>query len=830
MASGKELKFQFVLDESSFRRVTSALDQMLSKTQQLAKSLSGIQLGGAGGILSGGTVGRPGSTQSTLGGSANSVNRVSTTSIGSAILKDADAFAKLAASSKTAMGAMTEALRRGVKDQENELQRIDRIIGKINNKYNTMNNSQAATAQNRLLRLQAARNTAQGNLNQLNNLMPGQPPPLPGQAPAAPWQMPFAGAAHAYAGMIPLNQLNNLMPGQPPLPGQAPAAPWQMPFAGAARAYAGMIPPQIRAAMTNPDAGLAGVGLWGLGAIAKTVWNAPRVQSQFNAQQAALQGGDLLSAYHGDFRNQYAMATIRSDPNMMRDYNDLGSNWRHAVYGVGGVLGGIWNRDTTQIGNAISGKYGSDRVLQDRQEMIANQRKSDPLLEQVLGDFKSGARGNMALMRSLGWGGAKEDGSGMLMRAKLEAAMGGRYTAEEYAGAKQGVEAVSTRHASNFLAGKALDLQSGGIANAAGIIGQMARFGTGVGANFANALGVAGAATDPLVASAMGSFTGGYLNNLGTGNLNGLGLMGTVGFGVGGDQQRLIAEQNIKGIGAMDSIMNGSTSGYQRGRNIMEAYAAMPDANIYSADYASKMGFGQLAEIMGGGDVSATAKAMGLTREGAIATGKGKMQSIIEGYVNDPASAGTSMGRLAQALQTSGMDANSWFKKNKNNLSQFGFKNAEDAAGALSGMLLGSGEVGDEASAMGAARDIFGLGSSASTKGKQVGDVASGSMEAKDLKAQADLYLDVVKSKLIPASAQWNEEITKMTFVIKKNMELLENKGMSPELADRWRQALAEGAGNEADFHKKLQELEKKDDISPEKKAAINRPVHFGPK
>ena len=143
MASKKELKFQFDLDENSFNRVKSALDQMIQKTQQLQKAMSGIGQGGGGsGLLSGGNTGRaPSGAQQVAGGGAH---KAQTSSIGSAILKDVDAFQKLAKSGSTAMGAMTEAVRKAVRDQSNELNRIDGIIGRINSKYDTMNDKQAA--------------------------------------------------------------------------------------------------------------------------------------------------------------------------------------------------------------------------------------------------------------------------------------------------------------------------------------------------------------------------------------------------------------------------------------------------------------------------------------------------------------------------------------------------------------------------------------------------------------------------------------------------------------------------------------------------------------
>lgn len=177
MANAKELKFQFVLDDQSFQRVKRALGELTTEAQKFAKAMQGA--GGGNSLFSGGTVG----SKLTSAQSQNQSRVQQKTNIGSAILGDVEAFQKLAKSGKEGMAAMTDAVRKGVREQMAEIDRLENKLARLHTRLQKDPRAAYEGAfrdrlQAQMLIRQGQLNTANERLGDLRNLQGGlQPPP-----------------------------------------------------------------------------------------------------------------------------------------------------------------------------------------------------------------------------------------------------------------------------------------------------------------------------------------------------------------------------------------------------------------------------------------------------------------------------------------------------------------------------------------------------------------------------------------------------------------------------------------------------------------------------
>jgi hypothetical protein len=131
MSADKSIKFQFALDENSFNRVKTAMDTLIRQAQTLANTLKSIQLPGAG---QGGSA--PSGGTGMLGGGG--VGAKPQTQLGKVVMDNAGAFQNMAAMGGTAIKGLTAALKQGVREQEQEIQRLNRAMNALGNAYNKL--------------------------------------------------------------------------------------------------------------------------------------------------------------------------------------------------------------------------------------------------------------------------------------------------------------------------------------------------------------------------------------------------------------------------------------------------------------------------------------------------------------------------------------------------------------------------------------------------------------------------------------------------------------------------------------------------------------------
>jgi hypothetical protein len=505
--------------------------------------------------------------------------------------------------------------------------------------------------------------------------------------------------------------------------------------------------------------GLGAVGAWGVGAISNELMNNYSRQAQYGAYRGQMFAPEIQASYAGDFRNTMALQEIFRDRDKRGDYLDADTGWRRFGYGVKGFFGGLKGMDIHQMGMAFSGQYGSDQTIKDRQNLVQAERQADPLREIVLGEIVQGAMSRMGAMRALGVGDVTStnklrDGQRVSAHfTRLERSLTNMgFGTGDAASALQGVEAGGTRRAFwSGLMGPILQAQAGGMHGAAGFGGIMSRFGPGVGSGFVEAARSMGGMSDVAVANTLAQAVAQQAGGTNVSGISGLGMLGTMGFGVGtGPQSRMIAEQNISGFGALQGLLAGRPDMYQQARNLQVAIGAAPGTGIYAQDYLSnKMSAGQMADIMAGaGDLSPIAKSLGVTRSMVEKQFSGTTRSTLERIINDPNMAGSSMAKTMQSMMGSGMDPRSWFRSKPH---------GDSTIADYGAFLMMSGQATDESQAMGMARQIFGFGTKASARGRKIGDVAGASLEKEAAETQAkqmDEKVNMLESEAGKLTAQ----------------------------------------------------------------------------
>jgi len=698
MAEGKEIKFRFVVDEQSAQRVNKVLDEIIKKAQDLGKTLQNV--GGGGGILGGGAVGgRAPSPQSTIARAGSTTQKVSFATL---LGQNAEVFKKAANDGTQAMKAMSDALTRGITGQQREVYKLQQSLDALTGTYNRLGGAASGALgeklQNKIIQVQGRVQAARGELQKLQSMQP----PGPELMPEIPW--PGREPKGKWAAFKETMTKQREVPGLKGMMGKGT-------MMGDILGGMGITPSMLG------SLGLAAVGAWG----AKNIYNQLSREHTFFNESEARRGRVLANQVNpilaGDYRNEVARQTIMADPELRKDYMTTGSGWQRFTASAGAFLKG----DFTE---ALSGRAANNAVNLARQRFIENQRASDPFREAYLGQLQD-YQSTLGQLRAVG-GGVRRGESGFSALTRIKAAYPG-FDIGEIAGAQQGIEATGTRAAGYQLRGAVLQAQAGGMRGAASYAGTMSQFGRGV--DFLNAARVMGAETDPLIADRLAQFTAQQAAQQGTMGISGLGAMGMLSMDVGkGPTAALTAEQNVRGFGALQNLVSGNIDPYQQARNLQIAMSNAPDSGVYTQDYlANKLNLTQMADVMSGtGNLSPIAKSLGITKNMVGQQFSGVVESAMERIINDPMMANTSMAKTMSAIQESGMDPRSWFKAQKG---KKGFKK-EQAVSDFGAYLLMSGMAPDEASAMGEARDIFGMGRAAATKGKRrIGDVAGATPE-----------------------------------------------------------------------------------------------------
>lgn len=667
MAQGKDLKFQFVLDDQSFARVKRAIGELTTEAQKFAKAMQG------GGLFGGANVGKPPSavqTQGRVGGPFGS----SKSSLGQAILGDVDAFNKLAKSGTQGMAAMTDAVRRGIREQMQEIDKLNSKMAQLHSRF--QKDPRAAYEGAFRTNLQTQMLTRQGQL---------------------------AGANSNLA------QLQSLQSGLTP---------------GAGGGAGGMLSP------TGPAASLASIAKAGgviVGSIVAGVNESmagTRSYSTAEASRSQLINSEIRRLRTGDVTGMMALRTMMRDPDRAKDFRDqggTGAKFEAGFAGVGGAMRNVASRATfglipgaggggdQAILDPLSDASRNTGMMQNAMQQAREFENSTAFLNKkiALENFYSNFATRKSVGRILGTGlsvdpktGRPMDSFGNLDSKMTEAG----YDASSYASSV----AQARGMAGNKFAGKnAFAIMA---ANAAGyggygdMIAGAARSGRPDAGRMALGGGIDLTAGIELGRGVIGS---GFDVR---GTTGGLGLLGAAQGGMGftgGTGDFNLVQQALAGMGLGGKVTGGGLDAYQSGRNIINAVSANPSGTTYAQDYLGNgMSLKQLMDAATG-DMTQTGKSLGLTAGMARKQLSGSMTSLLDRFVDQGGS--DPMSKAIRSFRQSGVGIEDYLRGNKG---------AAGDIGSFFGLMSGEGEE----AGIGLAKLLGGFG----TKGKMRGGPAGG--------------------------------------------------------------------------------------------------------
>jgi hypothetical protein len=660
MAQGKELKFQFVLDDQSFQRVKRALGELQTEAQKLAKTLQ--QAGG--GLFGGANVGKgvP-SAQQTQGRSAGGIANVNMggTGLSGAILKDVNAFKALAKTGTDTMKAMQDAAASSLRAQIQSVEQLDRKIKLLQDRYSGLK-TEAQKANSAQAMMQLSSQRAQGmesvqSLHDLNYQM--QNPAFGATFPASP---NFGGGKSLFA------------------------------TAKSAMGAAGPIAAAITAGIA---AGVKG---------ASTIYSVGSNVTEANSTNIAARG-NLLSPMLSKTRN----ADI-SDQLKLRYIATLGDTEKAKLFArLGGDRQGADDLQSTlgmlkgDIASATT--LATDNRKMERMREIIQVAGEDTRYTEGLGrayDFAESSRAErVSASRIRGSGYYKQKVGGALTltdpitgKALVRDTFTERTAALHERGYSNADADAATVQARNLAGVRFASRHSDAImaANAVGyggyapLLAAAERSGGGSAAAAMLALGgkIATAAGLALGQGVLGSGFDVRGTTSGIGILNAAQGPGfSFGGGVGDFNQ---VQQLLAGVGLGSSVVGGSLDTYQAGRNIINAIGLNPNGSTYAQDYlGAGMDFKQMTDAARG-NLTKTASALGITPEMARKQLSGSLSSVMERFVDQ--NSDDPMSRAIRGYRESGLSVDKYLTK----LYKSGKGGEADAIGSFFGLASGQGE------------------------------------------------------------------------------------------------------------------------------------------
>jgi hypothetical protein len=657
----KVLKFQAVLDEPSFARVKRALGELNTEASKLAKTLQG-----AGGFFGGANIGKPPSAVQTQGrGGAGVSGGKSNFSVGQAILGDVEAFRKLAQSGKTGMTAMTDAVRKGVRDQMQEIEKLDRKMATLQSRFNAAHASglpddvigpRIRNIQMQMLARRGQRTSAVGQMNDLMgaeaDLGPDRQPPKPGMLSR------FASSVGA-SGVAPTG------------------------IGGWAK-VGGIVAAGAMAALNESMAGT-------------------RTYARQEDARSQLVNSDIRRIRGGDITGMIALKSMLSDSGRKADFKDqagLGAQAEALRNGLvqsgmaaaNSATGGIFNiggggaigeglstasRNTAQAQNAIeqARKYENSTAFLNKKMA----------LEQFYGDFSD----RKQLGRVFGYG-LNRDKDGRVHDSA--SAYDARMTAAGFSGSEGmagyvNARSLGGRQFANANSFRVMSAQAAGYGGYGELLAAAAKSGRNN-----SALLALGGKIDTTAGIQLGQ---GILGNGfdPRGTTGGSGILRAAqgpGFNFTGGTtdfnqvQQILAAQQLG-----SSITSGGMDTYQAGRNVISAVGVNPGGTTYAQDY---LGTGMsLKQMMDGarGDLTKTAQAMGLDKDMMRMQLSNSMGSVMDRYVEQGGS--DPMSKAVRGFRSSGKSIDSYLNS-LYKTGNAGDRQQAEAIGAYFGMVSGEGE------------------------------------------------------------------------------------------------------------------------------------------
>lgn len=729
MSQNKELRFQFVVDERSAQQMKRVLTELIGLGQQLAKTLNGVSIGGGGGggLISGNVGAAQSPTQMIAGGAAPKGATSQNRGLAQVFIDSGKNIKGLADVSKDSMRVMSDAIKRAVDEQKRSITSLDDQLVRLAKRYDDLKTREKSAVSGGHMTADRAREhydakraevmgehaetemSRQKAKKDLENLAERQR------------QMTIASDPYAALG------------------GEDGDEPPRKP--GLGERMMGMVPPQARG-MISRYGGVAGLAL-GARAIYGTawdsIWNDPMAFQRMSAQRGALWQDPLLSTHMGDRSYLDATGRVFGDRNKAQDFKDISNQtWsaRWNNFQAGHLLN--WGEGL----RAQSDVALAQTVQQRQREFIDAEIQADPMRAHMMGQLGGQSGMRLSMMRSLGIGNGFDKKTGQYKTHFddfLQSFRDRGYSEGEAVGAVGAIESASTRLAGRRFAHTALSAQGAGIHSAAGIIGAMSEGGLSNASGFMDALLTQRGDVGGL--NQIGAAVAQMVQHGGHGD-DGLGLLRILSQGLtGGAGDSLIARQNIAGLQLSErNLMQGGLDPYQQARNTQLAFRKFGDKGLYAAQYAAtQMTAEDIASLSSKKGLSPSLTSLGFTQDdvaGLMELQGGKSSSRLDRLVSDPRAAGSPMAKTLDSLRAhiaKGGSPQSWIGEQENR---------DKALSDIATSMVVSGQATDYSSALGMARTEFGLFSDGSGKVGRRGAAGGGSLEADQMKLQAQAAKD----------------------------------------------------------------------------------------
>jgi hypothetical protein len=585
----KEMKFKVALDEQSFAQVRRAIRELLSDATKLAQVLNG----GGGGRPGGGLLGGGPMMTGTVGGSQSNAQMLSgagkpgagpqalKSPLASVFIENASALKGLASVSRDSMRVMTDGISRGVEQQRRAIRDLDADLAKLTRRYEELGNERGAAIVGGVSPAQA--NAAyQAGTNQVFSSMAS----VAGQRSVAAQQ---------------LQQLQQIQAGAGGSGGGSASS--------GASGFMG-IPFRNSQGQLFRGKFAAGAAVAGLFAGADEIVKQPFDLVTNAAKQAQSIGTMGVATKQGDLSFALALMQVARDPNMRREFGQIGGNTRaYAVSGAGRAIGsgltGILQGNVPNPGDVFRAFGNLDTRQKEAIRSYVDQVKlADPQLYANLATFQGGAAGNLGLMRQMGMSDV-----GLTALAQ-RVGYGSGQDRGDIAGAFGSLRGAGRGFARGNL-GLGLAAMRGGMDM--GAFGDLAGAAAS-GGSLSSLFGGLTSGIDVVAAEALSRAAAGAIRGSGYGAA-GDGLLGpltSVGFGGRPEVDVYRAQQRGAALSGVASLLGGSADPFGTGINVLTANRIVgPGGDMYQARALAQLGGdpAALADAMAGKDPSGLLRA-----------------------------------------------------------------------------------------------------------------------------------------------------------------------------------------------------------------------------
>lgn len=698
----KTVTVKFAVDQSSaqqaarlFRDLTSEVQKFVAATRQADQAF-----GGGGGGLFGAKGSNIGAAPGT---SAQTQMRHQVVGAGSGLAKtlagavqnSATLFKGAADGSKSSFKIMSDALKRHVTDSDRDIQRLVGSLQKLEKQYDRLKVRQASGMGGRLTgsamsQLQGEYYEAAGSLASARKNRMGfekAAGALDTEADVAGANGPMGRVRGFFA-----SKSDSIQRGVESVAGKLGIPTAALGGIGVGAAIAAGVQAGLKVAGAGRSTEMANLG-----------YQIDQPMFRLNAQAGAgnIFGGNALALHHGDVARAHAMRILAGDTdykningadmatklrtrrNLENPDTFIGKMAAGMGGGVGGTISGGMGYLSGKVGavaaDFITGDKNMDvntlarmRAKQEQQMQQAEMAQraleakiaADPGYNDRWNSLYSGALGGLGMARGAGISGGlvrigKTD-KFMDQLSQFEGMANDQgYTGAERVGARQRMAGTVGR---NFMGRgdfSLLNLEAGGLGNAAQIRSAGAQFNRGNFGAFEKSLvgrgsmtgrgGVDTTAANQVLGAGAGAMMAGNFNSGGAGFMQS--MLEATYTGDGTDMRQ--ARATVGGLGAMGNMMSGGIDPLQQALNASAAMKAAPNAPWSAKDALMKMSPATMLEFMKTKRVPADMAAMGVSRE-MMEKFVAAQNSTAFARVNDKMLAGTDAGSEVQKYKAAG--------------------------------------------------------------------------------------------------------------------------------------------------------------------------------